>query len=130
MEDGGWRGHAAIGAITPLPGAEQQHGGEPDPAAHGMHHDGAGEVMEGCTEEALDERLHPEVAVPDHALEEGIEQPDDQQGGEQLGVKARALGDTARDDGRDRGGKGQEKEELDQGVAVLRPGAPRRRRRN
>ena len=52
--DGGRRvgGHAAVGAVAPLAGPEQQHGGEPDPAAHGVDHDGAGEVVEGRAEES------------------------------------------------------------------------------
>jgi hypothetical protein len=40
-------------------------------------------------------------------------------GGGELRAEARALGDAAGDDGRDRGGEGQQEEELDHVVAAL-----------
>jgi hypothetical protein len=84
-----------------------------------MHHDRAGEVVETGTEGRFEPALDTEVAVPGDALEEGIDQADQQEGGDQLRVEARALGDAAGDDRRDRGGERQQEEELDQLVAVV-----------
>ena len=87
--------------------------------ADGVHHDGAGEVVEGRTEGALEPALQAVVAVPDDALEQRIDQRDDQRRGHQLRIEARPLGDAAGDDGRDGGGEGHQKEELHQLVAAL-----------
>jgi hypothetical protein len=52
--------------------------------------------------------------VPGDALEEGIDEADQQEGGGELRAEARAFGDAAGDDGRDRRGEGQQEEELGQ----------------
>jgi hypothetical protein len=108
------RRDAAVLGGSAAPRAEQQHGGQPDPAAHGMHHHRAGEVVELLAEAGLQPGLDAEGLVPGDALEEGIDEADQQEGGGELRAEARALGDAAGDDGRDRGGEGQQEEELDQ----------------
>ena len=111
--------HQPALAVTTVAWPQQQHRRQRQPAAHGMHHDGAGEVMEARAKALLQPCLHPKVAVPDDALEERIDERHDQQGRAQLRGKARTLGDPAGNDRRDRRGEGQQKEELHQPVAVL-----------
>src|SRR3546814_13497070 len=100
---------------------QQNHRPKCQPAAHGVHHHGAGEIMEGRTELALKPALEAEIAVPDKALEELIDERDDQQRGAQLRAEPRALGDTAGDDRRNGRGEGQQEEELNQRVHVVHP---------
>ncbi|MNO63329.1 hypothetical protein D3C76_540350 [compost metagenome] len=85
-----------------------------------MHHDGAGEIVEGRAEPAFQPALQAEVGVPHHAFEEGIDEGHDQRGGAQLRAEFGALGDAAGNDRRDGRGEGQQEEELHQRVAVLR----------
>jgi len=59
------------------------------------------------------------IAVPDDAFIKGVDQPHQREGGRQLRIKARSLGNAARHDGRNRRGEGQQEKELDQGIAVL-----------
>src|SRR4029453_448049 len=66
-------------------------------------------------EEAL---LQAVALVPDDAFEEGIEQADDQGGGETLRAESRALGNAARDDGWHCRGESAQEEELDQRQAL------------
>src|SRR5690606_6515616 len=84
-----------------------------------MHDHRPGEVVEFRAEAALEPGLDNEGAVPGDALEEGIDEADDEEGGRELRVEARAFGDAARDDGRNRGGEGEQEEELGQAVAVV-----------
>ena len=51
--------------------AEQQDGGQRDPAAHGMHHDRTGKVVELFAEAGLQPGLDAEGLIPGDALEEG-----------------------------------------------------------
>jgi len=69
---------------------------------------------EGLSDPGLD----AEAIVPDDALEERVDDGDDQHRRQQLRIEAGPLGDPARDDRRDRGGEGEQEEELDQVVAV------------
>ena len=46
MLDGGCALMRAVLAVAVAARAQQQHGGQADPAAHRMHHHAAGEVME------------------------------------------------------------------------------------
>ena len=66
----------------------------------------------------FDPGLHAEMLVPDNALEKGINQADDDSCCDQLRIKAGAFGNAAGNDGRDGCGKGEQKEELDQLVAI------------
>ena len=75
--------------------------------------------MEFIARGGFDPGLHAKLLVPNDALKEGINQAHNHGRGQQLRVKARPLGNAARDDGRDGGCKGQQKEKLDQLVAVL-----------
>ncbi len=84
-----------------------------------MHHDGAGEVVEGRTKSGRQPVLEAEHLVPGDAFIEGIDEADEQEGGGQLRVEAGALGDAAGDDGGDGGGEGEQEEELGQLVAIL-----------
>ena len=85
-----------------------------------MHDDRSGEIVEAGAESLRQPVLHAERLVPGDALEEGIDEADDQEGRRQLRMEARALGDAAGDDRRDRRGEGEQEEELGQLVAVLR----------
>jgi hypothetical protein len=62
--------------------------------------------------------LQAEVLVPDDTLEHGVEEADDERGGGALRTELGALGNAARDDGRDRRGEGREKEEPDEAQAL------------
>src|SRR5690606_21778386 len=59
-----------------------------------------------------------ECLIPGDALEEGIDEADDEEGGGELRIEARAFGNAAGDDGRDRGSEGQQEKELRQVIAV------------
>ena len=113
-------GDAAILVVAAAAGAEQEHGGQGDPAAHGMHHHGAGKIVELLTKAGLQPGLHTEVLVPGDALEEGVDETDEHEGCDQLRMESRALGDAAGDDGRDGGGEGEQEEEFGQLETVLR----------
>ncbi|MNN24062.1 hypothetical protein D3C81_1374760 [compost metagenome] len=63
--------------------------------------------------------LQTQVAVPDNAFEERIDERDDQRGCTQLGNKPGALGDASGNDRRDRRGKGQQEEKLHQSIAMV-----------
>ena len=54
--------------------------------------------MELLAEARLEPGLDAEGLVPRDALEEGIDEADQQEGRRQLRLEARALGDAARDD--------------------------------
>ena len=107
-------GDAAVLVVAAAPRTEQDHGGQPDPAADRVHHDGAGEIMELFAEAGLEPGLDAVSLVPGDALEEGVDEADQQEGGGQLRAEARALGDAAGNDGRDRRGEGQQEKELGQ----------------
>ena len=112
-------GNPAVLAITPVACAEQQHGGQRDPAAHGVHDDGAGKVVEFCAESRFQPGLDAEGLVPGDAFEEGIDEADEQESGDQLRMKLGALGNAAGNDGRNGRGESQQKEELGQLEAVF-----------
>ncbi|EOA06267.1 hypothetical protein HFRIS_003398 [Herbaspirillum frisingense GSF30] len=105
-------GDRAFLAVAAAARTQQQHGGQGDPAADGVDHDGTGEVVEFGAEGGCQPGLYAEVLVPGDALEEGIDQADQYGGGQQLRVEFGAFGDAARDDGRNGGGEGQQEEEL------------------
>ena len=113
------RRDAAVLGVTAIAGTKKEHGGQRDPAAHRMHHDGAGEIVEGRTKSDRQPVLDAEGLVPGDALEERIDETDEQEGCGQLRIEARALGNAAGDDRRDGRGKGQQEEELGQLIAVL-----------
>ena len=66
--------------------------------------------------------LNAKIAVPDNAFKEGIDQPDNDRGGQHLRPEFGALGNAARDDRRNRCCKGRQKEEFDQCKALQREG--------
>ena len=113
------RRYASLLAVAPAPRAQQQHGRQADPAAHRMHHHGTREIVEFAAEGRLQPGLDAVVVIPGDALEEGINETDQQEGRTQHGVEARALGHAAGDDGRNGGSEGEQEEELHQFVAVL-----------
>jgi hypothetical protein len=122
-EEGNRRGrmrrNAAVLLIAPAPRAEQDHGGEANPAADRMHHHRAGEVVELFTEAGFQRGLDAVGLVPGDALEERVDEADQQEGGGELRAEARAFGDAAGDDGRDRRSEGQQEEELGEFIAAL-----------
>jgi hypothetical protein len=111
--------HVAVLGVAAAPGTQQQNGGQGDPAADGMHHHRAGEVMELGTEGGFQPGLDAQVVVPGNALKKGIDKAHQQEGGDALGVEARPLGDATGDDGRDGCREGEQEEELDHLVAAL-----------
>ena len=84
-----------------------------------MHDDGTSEVMELLAECCLEPGLDAECLVPGDTLEEGIDEADQKEGGDQLRIEFRPLGDAAGNDGRDGGCEGKQEEELGQLEAVL-----------
>ena len=66
----------------------------------------------------LDPGLHAKVLIPGDAFKEGVHKTNNDRGGHQLGPKARAFRNTARNDGGNGSRKSQQKEELDQVIAV------------
>jgi hypothetical protein len=64
--------------VAAAPRAEQQHRRQRDPAAHRMHHHRAGEVVEFAPKLAFKPGLDAVIAVPGDALEERIDEADQQ----------------------------------------------------
>jgi hypothetical protein len=62
--------------------------------------------------------VNTQAPVPGEPFEKRVDQADDDGGGNQLRPELGALGDAARDDGRNRGGKSQQEEELDHFIAI------------
>jgi hypothetical protein len=85
-----------------------------------MHHDRSGKVVELLAIGRLEPGLDAEGLIPGDALEERIDEGDDQEGRRQLRIEPRSLGDAAGNDGRDRRREGQQEEELGQLEAILR----------
>ena len=77
-----------------------------------MHYDRASEIMERCSKARFHPVLHTVIAIPYQAFEERINQPHNEQGSNQLRSKTSALGNSTGDNGRNRGGKGHQKEKL------------------
>ncbi len=127
IDDGGCAEMPPSFVVAAAPRAEQQHRDEADPAADRVHDDAAGEVVELRAERGLEPGLHAEVPVPGDALEERVDETDQQEGRRELRIEARALGDAAGDDGRDGRGERQQEEELHELVAALLRPAFRRR---
>ena len=121
------RAHGAIAAVAVGPGAQQQHGGEADPAPHGVHDDAAGKVMELRAGEGLQPSLEAQQLVPGHALEHGVKKAHQHRRGDELRPEARTLGNAARDDGGNSRREGQQEEELGPVRSRSWPPAPQRR---
>ena len=113
------RRDAALLRVAAAPRAEHQHGDEADPAADRVHDDAPGEVVELRAERGLEPRLDAVVLVPGDALEERIDEADEQERRGELRVEPRALGDAAGDDRGDRRGEREQEEELDELEAAL-----------
>ncbi len=75
---GGGKGHHLAVAVAPISCTQNQYGRQGDPAAHRVHYNGAGKVVEGCTKLVLQPALETIVAVPDQPLKEGIDKGDNQ----------------------------------------------------
>ncbi|MNV13910.1 hypothetical protein D3C71_1045740 [compost metagenome] len=99
--------------------AQQDHGRQGDPPAHGMHDDGARKVVELFARQSFDPGLHPEVLVPGNAFKERIHKPHNDRRGHQLGPELGPLRDPARHNRRNGSRKSEQEEEFDQCVAVL-----------
>ncbi|PBJ04381.1 hypothetical protein BSF40_39250 [Pseudomonas sp. ACN5] len=63
--------------------------------------------------------LQTQVAVPDHAFEERIDECDNQRGCTQLRDKPGALGDSSGNDRGNRRGKGQQEKKLHQSITMV-----------
>jgi len=113
------RRDTAVLAVAVAARTQQNHCRQRQPASDRMNHDGAGKVVKLGTAEVLDPCLHAKTLVPDHAFKQRINQANNHRSGQQLGIKARPLGDAAGDDGRNGSGKRQQKEKLDEFVAVF-----------
>ena len=110
--------HAAVFAITTMTRPQQEHGCQRQPAAHGMHHNRPGEIMEAETKLRLDPFLNTKTAVPGDTFKGWVDQRHDHEGRDQLRIKPCPFGNTARNDGRDRRRKGKQEEKFHQLVAI------------
>lgn len=108
----------AVAAVAVAARAQQDDRGQRQPAAHRVHDDRAGEIVELRARQLEDPGLDAEALVPGDAFEERVDHADQDGGGRELRAEAGPLGDPARDDGRDGGGEGEQEEELHQVVAV------------
>ena len=113
------RRHQPVFAVAVAARTQQQHSRQRQPTTHGVHHHRACKIMELFSGQRFDPGLYAEMLIPDNALEEGVDQPDDHCRGDQLGVKTGTLGNAARDDGRNGRRKSQQKEKLHQLIAVF-----------
>ena len=77
-----------------------------------MHDDRAGEIMELFAIGGLQPGLNAEGLIPGDPFKERVDEGDDEKSRGQLRIEPGALGDTARNDGRDGGREGEQKEEL------------------
>ncbi|RMP71976.1 hypothetical protein ALQ17_05320 [Pseudomonas fluorescens] len=118
--------HQAPFTVAPVARAKQQHRRQRQPAAHGVDHHGAGEIMEAGAKGRKQPGLQAEIAVPHHALKKRVDKRHDQSGRAKLRRKPCPLGNAPGNDRRDRRRKGQQEEELHQAVAMV--GADHRRR--
>ena len=113
------RGNGTVLAVAIAASAQQDHSRQCDPPANGMHHDRAREIMEFLTRYRLDPGLHAEMLVPGDALEERVDEADDDRGSQQLRPELGAFGNAARNDGGNGRRERQQEEELDQFIAIL-----------
>ena len=74
-----------------MAGPQQQNCRQRDPAAHRMHHHRAGKVVELRPEALGEPGLDAECLVPGDALEEGIDEADDEKRGRQLRIEPRSA---------------------------------------
>ena len=102
-----------------MAGAEQQHGGQGNPAAHGVHHHRTGEVMKLLPEVAFEPGLDAEVLIPGNAFKKRIDKTNQHKGGGQLRVELGPFGNTPGNNGRNGRRKSQQKEEAGDVVAAL-----------
>src|SRR5659263_573762 len=86
---------AAILAVAVGARAQQDHGGQRNPAAHRMHHHATGKVMKLGAGQAFDPALHAKMLVPGNALKKRVDKADDDRRGDQLRPEAGALGNAA-----------------------------------
>ena len=110
---------STIPSVAATARAQRQHCHQADPAPHGMHDDRAREVVKVFAKGALDPGLEPEALAPCHALEERVDQADQEGGGDQLRAKAGTLRNAPGNDRRNGGGERQQEKELDELVAVF-----------
>ena len=113
------RRNGAVFAVTVAACAEQQHSGQGNPATHRMHHDRTRKVVELVARDFFQPSLETKMLVPGDAFEEGVNKAHDDGCCDQLGPKACAFGNAARDDGGNGGGKREQEKELDQVIAVF-----------
>ena len=107
-------------AVTAGARPQQQHRDQANPTADGVHNDRTREVMKLFAERCFEPRLNAEALVPCDALKQRVHERHEKHRRHQLRTKLRALGDPARHNRRDRGGEGQQEEELHELVAVFR----------
>ena len=109
----GWVGrHGTFFAIPACAGPQQDHCRQCNPATDCMNHSRPCKVMKRRSKLRLESVLKTKIVVPDQPFKEGIDQPDQSDGGQQLRAKFGALCDASGDDGRNSGCKGEEEKEL------------------
>ena len=79
---------------------------------YAVHHDGTCKVVKAGAETFFEPCLKTKIAVPDHAFKKRIDHRNNGTGSKQLRHKACALGNAAGNNGRNGGGKGQQKKNL------------------
>ena len=67
------RGNPPILGVTAVASAEQQHRRQGNPAAHGMHHNRAGKVVELGAKSGFQPRLNTESLIPGDAFKKRID---------------------------------------------------------
>ncbi len=89
------RRHQPVFAVAVAARTQQQHSRQRQPTAHRMHHHRAGKIMKLFAGQSLDPGLNAELLIPDNALKEGVDQPDDHCRGDELRVKTGTLCNAA-----------------------------------
>ena len=113
------RRNAPFFGITSATRAEQQHRDQTHPAAHRMHHDRTGKILELLAKPCLEHALHTQIAVPNHALKNRVNQSDQQGGCDHLRQKFRPLGNPAGNNRRNRRRKREQEEKAHQFNAII-----------
>jgi hypothetical protein len=113
------RRNAAVFLVAVVACAQQHHSGQSDPTAHRVYDHRTGKIMELFARSGLDPGLNAVGLVPGNTFKKRVHKADDDGRSDELRPKLGALGNAARDDGGDGGGKGEQEEKLHQLVAVL-----------
>ena len=101
------RRNGTVFAVAVAACAQQDHRGQGQPAAHGVHHHRACKVVKLSAGVGQQPGLDAPLLVPSHTFIQGVDHAHQNRSSDQLWPKLGALGNAAGDDGGNGGRKGQ-----------------------